>query len=151
MAGLGNFFPENLRNEHAKQTITIGSVIRCFVKNTKPPKEKRFVVLGIDKEGNLVGVVFINSEINWNVIRTAELAQLQHYIEKDENDFLDWDSYVDCSELFELPYNDVYKSICDKPQNVLGIVSESDLKAILENVKKSPKIKPKLLRKYSLD
>lgn len=108
-------------------------------------------MLGIDSAGNLIGVVFINSEINWNVIRTQELAQLQHYVTKDENDYLDWDSYIDCSDLFELPYNDVYTSIQNKPQSVLGVVSSDDMKTIKEHIKNSPKIKPKLLKKYKLE
>ncbi len=151
MASLGDLLPEEFKKKFAAQNITVGTVIKCFVKNTNPPKEKRFVVLGIDSEGNLIGVVFINSDINWNVIRTQELAQLQHYVTKDENEYLDWDSYIDCSDLFELPYNDVYTSIQNKPQSVLGTVSSDDLKTIKEHIKKSPKIKPKLLKKYKLD
>jgi hypothetical protein len=150
MPSLGDFFPDDLKKNFAKQNITIGTVIKCFVKNTNPPKEKRFVVLGIDANGDLIGVVFINSVINWKVIKTDELAQLQHYVTKEDNEYLDRNSYIDCSELFELPYNDVYTSIQSKPQNVLGSVIGDDLKTIKENVKKSPKIKPKLLKKYKL-
>lgn len=151
MSSLGDFFSDDLKKNFAKQNITIGTVIKCFVKNTNPPKEKRFVVLGIDTNGDLIGAVFINSDINWNVIRTQELAQLQHYVIKDENEYLDMDSYIDCSDLFELSYNDVYASIQNKPQSVLGTVSSDDLKTIKEHIKISPKIKPKLLKKYKLD
>lgn len=151
MANLGDFFPDKLKKNFAEQNITVGTVIKCFVRNTNPPKEKRFVVLGIDTNGNLIGVVYINSDINWKVIRTEELAQLQHFVTKENNDYLDWDSYIDCSDLFELSYEEVNTSIQNKPQNVLGTVDANDLKTIKEHVKKSPKIKPKLLKKYKLD
>ena len=122
-----------------------------FCKEHQSPKEKRFVVLGIDTNGDLIGVVFINSDINWKVIRTEELAQLQHFVTKEDNEYLEWDSYIDCSDLFELPYNEVSTSLQNNPQNVLGTVDAKDLKTIKEHVKKSPKIKPKLLKKYKLD
>ena len=122
-----------------------------FCKEHHPPKEKRIVVLGIDTNGDLIGVVFINSDINWKIIRTEELAQLQHFVTKEENEYLEWDSYIDCSDLFELPYTKVSTSIQNNPQNVLGTVDANDLKTIKEHVKTSPKIKPKLLKKYRLD
>lgn len=150
MGSLGDFFGDEFKKNFAKQNITAGSVVKCFVKNTNPPKEKRFVVLGFAGNGNLIGVVFINSNINWNVIRTTELAQLQHYVKKEGNDFLDWDSYIDCSELVELPYDDVYLSLQENPQNILGKVQYDDLLTIKENIIKSPKTRPKVLKNYNL-
>jgi hypothetical protein len=150
MANLGDFFSDDLKNKFATQNIKPGAVIKCFVKNTNPPKEKRFIILGIDETGNLVGSVFINSHINWNVIKTQELAQLQHYVKKDDNDYLDWDSYVDCSELIELPHADIVISLRNNPKNVLGNVTAEDFKEIKANVIKSPKIRPKVLKKYKL-
>ena len=80
MPSLGNFFSNDFRKNFAHRNIAKGSVIKCFVRNTNPPKEKRFVILGENIEGKLVGVVFINTNINWKVINTIELAQLQLFV-----------------------------------------------------------------------
>jgi len=150
MPNLSDFFSDEFKQNFALQNITIGSVLRCFVKNTNPPKEKRFVVLGFDNNGNLVGTVFINTEINWKVNRTMELAQLQLYVRAEDNDYLDWDSYIDCSELVEIPKNEIATAISTNPANVLGTVNNEDFTSIIEYVKKSPKNPPKLLKKYKI-
>lgn len=86
MPTIGDYFNDDLKKKFTEQHIAVGSVIKCFVKKTAPPKEKRFVVLGIDDSGNVIGVVFINSEINWKIHNTLELAQLQLFVRKEEND-----------------------------------------------------------------
>ncbi len=150
MATLGNFFSEDDKKKFAEANITPGTVLKCFVRNTNPPKEKRFVVLGTDSEGNLVGVVFINTNINWKVIRTFELQKLQYYIEAEKNDFIDRNCYIDCSEIIELPKEDVVTGIINSPGNVLGKVSDEQFKLIIDFIKQSPKITPKHRKKYGI-
>jgi hypothetical protein len=151
MATLGNFFSEEDRKKFAEANITPGTVLKCFVKNTNPPKEKRFVVLGTDREGNLIGVVFLNTNINWKVIRTFDLQKLQYYIEADQNDFIDRDCYIDCSEIIELSKEDVLAGITKSPGNVLGKVSDEQLNTIIGFIRQSPKITPKVRKKYGIN
>lgn len=62
--------------------------------------------------------------------------------EKDGNDYLDWDSFVDCSKLIKLEYEYVKNAIVAKPGCVLGTVKEADLEIIYTLVKSSPNISP---------
>ena len=101
MGSLGDFFPNGMKQEIANFNLEIGSVIKCFTSYTRPPKEKRFVILGINEEGNYVGSVFINTNVNFNIINSQELLELQYPVKNQANDYLDHDSFIDCSELFE--------------------------------------------------
>ena len=64
MPHLGDFFTDEFKDNYANNSIIKGAVLKFYVTKTKPPKEKRFVVLGEDNDDNYLGVVFINSEIN---------------------------------------------------------------------------------------
>ncbi len=150
MATLASFFSEEDRKKFAEANIIHGTVLKCFVRNTIPPKEKRFVVLGTDSIGNLIGVIFLNTDINWKVMRTFELQKLQYYIEADKNNFIDWDCYIDCSEIVELPKEDVITGIVKYPENILGNVSDEQFKVIIDFIKQSPKITPKQRKKYGI-
>ena len=60
-------------------------------------RNKYFIVLGFDSEGNAYGGVIINSEINPNIPQSMKNCHL--HIECSKYSFLDHDSYVDCSKL----------------------------------------------------
>ena len=38
MFSLGNFFPDNLKNEFSRRNVKVGSVLRLKVEDTNPPK-----------------------------------------------------------------------------------------------------------------
>ena len=89
----------------AKNTVKVGDVYRIKMdeRNGIKPKagdksrNKYFIVLGFDSEGNAYGGVIINSEINPNIPQSMKNCHL--YIECSKYSFLDHDSYVDCSKL----------------------------------------------------
>jgi len=61
-----------MKREYAGRNLQIGSVLKLHVKDTNPPKEKRFIVVGKTIDGICLATVYINSAINKNI----------HYIEK---------------------------------------------------------------------
>ena len=89
----------------AKNTVKVGDVYRIKMdeRNGIKPKagdksrNKYFIVLGFDSEGNAYGGVIINSEINPNIPQSMKKCHL--HIECSKYSFLDHDSYVDCSKL----------------------------------------------------
>ena len=89
----------------AKNTVKVGDVYRIKMdeRNGIKPKagdksrNKYFIVLGFDSEGNAYGGVIINSEINPNIPQSMKNCHL--HIECSKYSFLDLDSYVDCSKL----------------------------------------------------
>ena len=69
-------------------------------------RKKFFVVVGKDQEGNAIGFVLINSEINKHL---PECRRKLHYLLKaSEYEFLDnQDRFVDCSDLKKILRNDL--------------------------------------------
>ncbi|MBN1415665.1 MAG: hypothetical protein JW973_11240 [Bacteroidales bacterium] len=72
-------------------------------------------------------------------------------IKAEENDYINRDCYIDCSEIIELPKEEVINGLVKTSGNVLGNVSEEQFKTIIEFVKQSPKITPKQRKKYSIN
>ena len=67
-----------------------------------PPKKKRIIVVGTTSTGDYLGVVLINSEINWNVHRNREIIDYQYFLRIEDCSFIDHDSYADCLNLHEI-------------------------------------------------
>lgn len=150
MPSLGDFFSSDQRKESAERNVKVGSVIKAFVKNTTPPKEKRFIIIAENDDGRFLAVVFINSNINTNVHRTNQLLSLQYQILCGDNEFLERDSYIDCSDIFDYDRSQVIEWVTLNPPCKLGEVESSNLEQILQLVKSSPKISRKTLRQYGL-
>ncbi len=62
---LGEFFPEAFKADYARRNLEVGSVLKLYVTDTKPPKEKRFIIVGKNIDGLCLATV--NSEINENI------------------------------------------------------------------------------------
>lgn len=92
---IGDSFPKELKEEFSNRNLKAGCVIKCFVNDTNPPKEKRFIVMGVSYDKIALGTVYINTHINPNVFPTEELKQLHIPLESDNRDYLDHDSFVD--------------------------------------------------------
>lgn len=150
MSSLADFFPEGMKQDIANFNLAAGNVIKCFTTHTNPPKEKRIVILGENTNGNFVGSVFINSNVNFNVINSQEIKELQYPVKNQGNDYLDHDSFIDCSELFEFERSDLFDLLVKEPERALGKVSDEDLEIVFSLVKSSPMIEPKILKKYKL-
>ena len=81
--------------------LQVGSVIFEHVKNTNPPKDKYYVIIGFSNDKVALGTVFINSEINPNIFRNERMRDLHVFLPSSENPFLKWDSYIDFSDIQE--------------------------------------------------
>lgn len=47
---LGDHFPKEFQHEHTERTLKIGMVLKLFVNDTTPPKEKRFIIVGFSED-----------------------------------------------------------------------------------------------------
>lgn len=105
MIKLADFLSKSELDNIAKQAIRIGDVYRIEMNRAngitpKPGDDSRnkfFVVLGFDAEGNAYGGVIINSEINKNVPQSIQDWHMP--IKCSKYHFLSHDSFVDCSKL----------------------------------------------------
>ena len=103
MTTIGNLLG-NKADELAKKFLAIGDVhiIQMGKKDGITPKEgnlrnKFFIILGFDNNGNIIGGVVINSSINYNL--PDNVTDYLMPISKKQFPFLEHDSFVNCSRL----------------------------------------------------
>lgn len=138
MTKLFDILDENSAKNIAKKSIKIGNVYRIKMdrQNGIKPKpgassrNKFFIVLGFDNEGNAYGGVIINSNINPNIPQTMKDWHMP--IKCSKYGFLEHDSFVDCSKLKTANIDKFGK------WQFLGIFSLEDVNLIIETVRESP-------------
>ncbi|MBD8390375.1 hypothetical protein [Dysgonomonas sp. BGC7] len=117
------------------------------IKGEYKHRNKYFVVLGEIPNDGIVGTFFINSEINENIINTKDLLDCQFPLkEKDYTQLLKYDSYLDCSELFEI--NKV------KIKNIgveIGSLTKRDNELVTEHIENSKVLTPKQKKKFGFE
>lgn len=137
---------EKFDNDFIDKKISVGSIISIDVDFVDHPKWN--IILDITNDKCLVASVFINTEINFRYINSKELQALQIEISAETIPKLDHNSVIDCSELFENRY-EIYKTaLINNSIKHKGILPDDTLEQVIENVRKSPKIKRKLKKRY---
>ena len=147
---LSDYLPDDFKKDFASRNLKIGSVLRLRVKDTTPPKIKRFIVIGKTIDGLSLASVYINSKINLKVNWSIEMQNLQIPLKGNDNDFLDNDSFVDCSKLIFRDTNEISAIIQNNPQAAKGELKKKDLELILETLRNSITIKGKYKKRYGL-
>ncbi|MCW5910350.1 MAG: hypothetical protein KIT62_04710 [Cyclobacteriaceae bacterium] len=150
MPPLGDAFPGEFRKKFAEINIRIGSVIKTFVTDTTPPKIKRFVILGISVDKLAIGTLYINSAINPNLFPTPELKNLHLKLEKQSRDYLDHDSFLDCSKIYEKEYEDLLAVLQNDTSCLIGQLSSDDLILVKRTVKEARTIPLRTKKKFGL-
>lgn len=138
MTKLFDILDESSKKAITQDAIKIGNVYRINMneQNGIKPKagdssrNKYFIVLGFDSEGNAYGGVIINSRINQNIPQSMKDCHLP--IKCDKYKFLDHDSFVDCSKLKTVDIAKFGK------WQFLGIFSLEDVQLITATIKESP-------------
>ena len=110
-------------------------------------RKKYFVVVGKDQEGNAIGFVLINSEINKHL---PECRRKLHYLLKaTDYDFLEeQDRYVDCSDFKKISkecFSELFSG--DK---LKGKINKDDLAEIRKAICSYENVSMKLLKRFGL-
>ncbi len=108
-------------------------------------RNKYFVVVGKTKDGNILGFVLINSNINRNL--SVKLQHLHYPIKKDDYGFLEHDSFIYCGELKEMT-TDKFSSLYEGDR--CGMIHADDMYHVIESLKESTIETPKHLKKFGL-
>lgn len=134
----------------ARQTVEVGDVYRMEMTkaNGITPKggaisrNKYFVVLGFDDEGNVYGGVIINSEINKNLPVHIKIFHMPIY--KAKYQWLDYNSFIDCLQL--------KKAFLQKfsEWQFMGKMDDYDVELIIGTIKESPRESVANIQKYGL-
>lgn len=150
MSSLGSLFPKSVKQDFSNRAIRSGSVFKIHTTNTTPPKIKRIVVLAISGDKACIGYLFVNSKINPNVFPTARLRSLHFLLKSSACEYLDHDSYLDCSNIQDISMDDLTKIMLKDPSHHIGQLSESDLENAKSIVRNAPTVSEKQKEKYNL-
>jgi len=145
---IANSSPKEDRISFCNQYLKPGAVLRLHIPLSRPPKTKRVVVAAINESINSLGLLFINSQINPNVFRTAKLRKLHLFLTAAERNYLDSDSYLDCSHLYEWQFDRLKAKFIAKPEIYLGRLSETDLTKIKQTIIAAKTIEKRLKKRY---
>lgn len=134
----------------AASSISIGNVYRIKMNEEngvipKPGDDSRnkfFVVLGYTVEGYLYGGVIMNSSINRNIPLAKKMYHMD--IRMDKYEFLDRNSFIDCSSLMHVPIDKFNK------WEFSGVMNDDDLEYIMGAVKECPTISKKELQRFNI-
>jgi hypothetical protein len=132
----------------AERQIKIGTVIRYLANETSPPKWKLRVIIGFTNDNLILATLFINTEVNPNKFPTDELKDLHLLLEQSDYQFLEYDSFLDCSQFFEVSYQEMATLIIDNPTFVIGEISEEHKTHAIEIIRNAPTINLKKKRKF---
>jgi mRNA-degrading endonuclease toxin of MazEF toxin-antitoxin module len=102
-------------------------------------RNKFIIIVGKDTNNNFLGVVVINSKIN--LLWTEYDFQYELKWEK-YKDVFEHNSYVNCSSIRPVNPNRLNKK--------KGTIDKWDYEAIVDKIKKHPKISKHILKKYNL-
>ena len=105
-------------------------------------RDKYFIVLGFDGEGNIYGGVIFNSYMNMNLPPMIRL--MQHPIAGESYGFLSHDSYVDCSSIKKVKKIKLLKS------SYLGSLRENDINLICDKIGRNRRISKFELERFGL-
>lgn len=135
----------------AQDNIKVGNVylINLDQQNGITPKngdltrDKFFIVLGLDNEGNVIGGLVINSKINYNL--PSSVTDYQLPIKVEQCPFLKYNSFVNCSKII------VANKAKFTKNTYRGEISDPEFIDLLINtVKESPTVNTKLLKRFGL-
>ena len=90
-------------------------------------KDKWIVVIGISDEDYIVGSLLVNTNPN---VFSKELGEIQFPLSVKDYPFLDYKSWLDCSEIFRVPRSKILKH-----GGYCGKIKEEDFNLIWETIK----------------
>lgn len=107
---------------------------------------KYIVIIGFTPEGVAVGALLINSEIDPSK-RSPELLDCQYpLLHRDYSHILDYDSWLDCSDIFEIPK----LKITDKDGKMKGCLTEEDKERVMDFLKETDVFDNVTKRRYGI-
>lgn len=107
-------------------------------KNGESERKKFFVVLGFDDDGNVYGGVVVNSHVNSRL--TKCIRDYHMPIKCSKYHFLRYDSYVNCSKIFEANPERLTKWV--------GSIDDYDFELVKGAINECPTINKMMLSRF---
>lgn len=150
MTNIGDLLGD-VADKLAQDSINIGDVHLLVLdksngitpKDGKETRDKFFIVLGFDKDGNVIGGLVINSNINSNL--PSVITDYLLPITVEQCPFLKHKSFINCSQLKTANRNKFNKT------TYRGEIKDEDLMSqIIKTVKESPTSNKKMLENFGI-
>lgn len=148
MSPLADSFPDHHKKEFSERNLRPATVIKLFDPRAK--KEKWHIIIGFNEDKIITATVRINSLKNKNVFRTPQLNKLCHHIKLENNPFLEWDSFVDCSFIIEWRSEELLKIIAKHPGCVKGSMNDREFDSVRSIISIAETISSKQKRKFGI-
>lgn len=138
-------------DEITQDSINIGDIhfLNLDKRNGITPKgsdgnrDKYFIVLGFNEDGNIIGGVVINSSINYRL--PSEVTDYYLPIKVEQFPFLRYNSFVNCSKIIIANRHKFDRN------TYRGTISDTDiLELIINTVKESPTVNKKQLEEFGI-
>lgn len=144
---LGKLQADKLVQDHLKigdiHIISLDERNGITPKNGKNVRDKFFIVLGFDAQGNVIGGLVINSKINYNL--PPNVTDYQLPITVAQCPFLKHDSFVNCSRLITASRTKF------SVETYRGEIADNALRTlILATVKESPTVNKRMLEIFGI-
>lgn len=141
----------NMADELTQNSINIGDVhlLNLDQNNGITPKSgnttrnKFFIVLGFDNEGNVIGGLVINSKINYKLPPSVTDYQLPVSVQ--QFPFLEHNSFINCSKIIVAKRSKFNKT------TYRGEISDTEMmELIINTVKESPTVNKMQLKEFGI-
>ena len=141
----------DMADELTQNSINIGDVhlLNLDQNNGITPKSgdttrnKFFIVLGFDNDGNVIGGLVINSKINYKLPPSVTDYQLPVSVE--QFPFLEHNSFINCSKIIVAKRSKFNKT------TYRGEISDTEMmKLIINTVKESPTVNKMQLKEFGI-
>lgn len=141
----------DLADKLTQNSINIGDVhlLNLDQNNGITPKSgdttrnKYFIVLGFDNEGNVIGGLVINSKINYKLPPSVTDYQLPVSVE--QFPFLEHNSFINCSKIIVAKRSKFNKT------TYRGEISDTEMmELIINTVKESPTVNKMQLKEFGI-
>ena len=142
---LGDLFPKKLKSNFANRSIDIGKSILVKIDDIDVKYPKYIIIVSKSEEEILLAYVIINTEINEKVFPTEYLKSPHVLIDRNNHQFLDYDSYVNCSEIRVFKTDEIVSFLISNPERALGNVNDDVMKLIHLTITNARTI-PRLLK-----
>ncbi len=140
MPKLSDCLSDSKRTVITETFIRPGSVFKIMDTETKPPKIKYHVIIGVNDTEVLVGTARINSKINPNIYRDIESKSRCMSLRSRKYGYLDHDSTIDCNHLITHKKSDVLKHLNRNSGSLLGDLDFEDLNEVKLRMIEAPTI-----------
>lgn len=142
--------PQSLIDQTMQHEVRLGDVYKIPMTNQDgiTPKDgysernKFFIVLGFDGDGNIYGGVIVNSKINPKLPTT--ITDYYMPIKSSRYKFLCYDSFINCSELKTTTAKKLLLG------NKVGEINQEDYNLIVDTIKESPNENKARLKQFGL-